>query len=303
MNMRGIDLNLLVSLDVLLDEANVTRAAARLGVSQPGLSAQLSRLRDLFGDPLLVPSETGRGMIPTVRAMEMKDALHVALADLETVVRRPSGFDPRRDDRTFQIAASDNATIVLGLALVERLRETAGSGIRLAFRGARADTIAGDLERGDVDLLIGSERMVPPSAKARKLLDERYVMVQRRGHPRGIAALDLDAYCALDHVLVSTSGGSLSGFVDEQLEALGRRRAVVLSVHQFLLAPTIVEATDLVSTLPGRLARRFATRLDLFDLPFAARGFSLFAAWHPRVHADPAHVWLRGELAAVAATP
>jgi DNA-binding transcriptional LysR family regulator len=98
-------------------------------------------------------------------------------------------------------------------------------------------------------------------------------------------------------------GGSLSGFIDEQLEGLGRRRTVVLSVHQFLLAPTIVEATDLVSTLPGRLARRFATRLDLFDLPFAARGISLFAAWHPRVHADPAHVWLRGEIAAVATTP
>src|SRR5580704_12598667 len=97
---RGADLNLLVSLDVLIDEANVTRAAARLNVSQPALSAQLARLRDLFHDPLLVPSRTGRGMIPTARALELRGPLHVALKELETVIRRPPAFDPRTADRT-----------------------------------------------------------------------------------------------------------------------------------------------------------------------------------------------------------
>ena len=187
LDMKGVDLNLLVSLDVLIEEANVTRAAARLGVSQPGLSAQLARLRDLFGDPLLVPSESGRGMLPTSRALELKGPLHAALKDLETVVRHPPRFDPKVDSRTFAIAASDNATIVLGLPLMERLRDEAGSGVRIAFQAARSDVVATQLERGEVDILIGSERMVPPAMKARKLIDEMYVMVQRRGHPRGTA--------------------------------------------------------------------------------------------------------------------
>jgi DNA-binding transcriptional LysR family regulator len=149
-------------------------------------------------------------------------------------------------------------------------------------------------------LLIGSERMVPPAMKARKLLDESYVMIQRKGHSRGSAPLDLDAYCKLEHVLVSTSGGSFHGFIDEQLEKLGYRRSVALSVHQFVIAPMIVAATDFVSTLPKRLAARFADRVDLFELPFSAQGFSLFAAWHPRVQADPALAWLRNQLVEIA---
>ncbi|MEJ2631264.1 MAG: LysR family transcriptional regulator [Acidihalobacter sp.] len=296
MDDKNIDLNLLASLDVLIEEANVTHAAARLGISQPALSAQLARLRDLFDDPLLVPSETGRGMLPTVRALELKTPLHAALKDLEAAVRRPSTFDPLTDERSFAISASDYATVVFGLTLIERLRAVAGRGIRISFQNVRTDAIGAQLERGDLDLLIGSERMVPPTMKARKLIDERFVMIQRKGHPRGTVAVDLDGYCALEHVLVSTSGGSLHGFIDEQLAELGYRRSVVLSVHQFILAPMVVEATDFVSTVPERLARRFADRIDIFELPFAARGFSLYAAWHPRSHADPAHVWLRNRL-------
>jgi len=300
MDMKGIDLNLLASLDILIEEANVTHAAARLGISQPALSAQLSRLRDLFGDPLLVPSETGRGMLPTARALEMRVPLRTALKDLESVVRRPASFDPLVDSRTFAIGASDNATVTLGLALIERLRTIASPGIRISFETPRGDQVAARLERGEIDLLIGSDRMVPPSMKARRLLSETYVMVQRKGHPRGHCPLDLDAYCALDHVLVSTSGGSFYGFIDEQLEKLGYRRDVVLSVHQFTMVPMIVAATDFVSTLPRRFAARFADRLDMFELPFAAQGFNLFSAWHPRLHADPAHVWLRRVLVDVA---
>jgi len=148
------------------------------------------------------------------------------LKDLETVVRHQSAFDPFTDSRRFVVAAHDNAMAVLGLRLMERLPSIEGSGVRIAFVVADQPSIAARLERGEIDLLLGSERMVPPSMKARKLYDERFVVVQRKGHPRGTAPLDLDAYCALDHVLVSTSGGSFHGFMDEQLEALGRERRV-----------------------------------------------------------------------------
>ncbi|MFP3247234.1 MAG: LysR substrate-binding domain-containing protein, partial [Paraburkholderia sp.] len=138
------------------------------------------------------------------------------------------------------------------------------------------------LERGEIDLLLGSERMVPASMKARKLHDERFVFAQRKGHPRGTAPLDLETYCALDHVLVSTSGGSFHGFMDEHLDALGRERRVALSVQHFTLVPELLANSDYVSTLPARFARRHLNQLDLFELPFEARGFTLFLAWHPR---------------------
>jgi len=301
-DLRGIDLNLLVSLDALLAESNVTRAAQRLHLTQPAVSTQLARLRQIFGDPLLIPAETGRGMTRSTRALELMEPLHLALKNLEAVVRHQSSFDPHTDHRSFIIAANDNATAVLGQRLMEQLPTLAGPGVRIAFVVADQPSMATRLERGEIDLLLGSERMVPASMKARKLFDEHFVVVQRKGHPRGTAPLDLDTYCALDHVLVSTSGGSFHGFMDEHLDALGRERRVVLSVQHFTLVPELLARTDYVSTLPARFAERYRARLDIFELPFEARGFTLFAAWPPRNQADPAHVWLRDTLAALAST-
>jgi DNA-binding transcriptional LysR family regulator len=299
-DLRGIDLNLLVSLDALLAESNVTRAALRLHLTQPAVSTQLARLRQIFGDPLLIPAETGRGMTRSTRALELMEPLHLALKNLEAVVRYQPSFDPRTDHRSFVIAANDNATAVLGQPMMEQLPTLAGPGVRIAFVVADQPSMATRLERGEIDLLLGSERMVPASMKARKLFDERFVVVQRKGHPRGTAPLDLDTYCALNHVLVSTSGGSFHGFMDEHLDALGRTRRVVLSVQHFTLVPELLARTDYVSTLPARFAERYRERLDIFELPFEARGFTLFAAWPPRSQADPAHVWLRDTIAALA---
>jgi DNA-binding transcriptional LysR family regulator len=302
-DLRRTDLNLLVSLDALIDEGNVTRAAARLNVSQPALSAQLARLREMFGDPLLVPSRSGRGMIPTARALELRVPLHIALNDLEAVVKRPPAFDPLTADRTFAIAASDNATVVLGAGLIEHIQKVAGPGVRVSFRSPNPDLIATQLERGEVDLLIGSERMVPTDMKTRRLIEERYLVAQRKGHPRGRKPLDLKTYCSLSHVLVSTGGGSFRGDIDEQLEKIGRRRRVVLSIHQFILAPMFLRITDYVATLPARFVDRFTDDLDTFELPFKARGFTLSAAWHPRNQADSSHIWLRKQLSAIAPRP
>ena len=300
-DLRDIDLNLLVSLDALLAESNVTRAAERLHLTQPAVSTQLARLRQIFGDPLLLPAETGRGMTRTARALELMAPLHAALKNLEAVVRHQPAFDPLTDTRRFVIAAHDNATVVLGMRLMERLPTSAGPGVRVAFVIGDQPTAASRLESGEIDLLLGSDRMIPPSMKARKLYDEHFVFVQRKGHPRGTAPLDLAAYCAHDHVLVSTSGGSFHGFMDEHLDELGRERRVALSVQHFTLVPELLSKTDYVSTLPSRFAARYVDQLDIFALPFDARGFTLYAAWHPRNQADPALVWLRETLAELAA--
>lgn len=300
-DLKGIDLNLLVSLDVLLAEANVTRAAERLHLTQPAVSTQLARLRQIFNDPLLLPAHRGRGMTRSPRALELMEPLNAVLKQLEGVVRRQPDFDPFTDSHRFTIAASDQAIAVLGLRLMETWPEHAGAGVQLAFVSAEQTTSAERFERGEIDLLLGSERMVPPSVKARRLYDERFMFVQRKGHPRGTAPLDLDTFCTLDHVLVSTSGGSFFGFVDEHLEAMARTRRVVLSVQHFTLVPEVLIRTNYVATLPSRVVERYLHELDAFELPFDARGFTMFAAWHPRTHADPASIWLRDTLAKLAA--
>ncbi len=297
MDLRQIDLNLLVSLDALLAECNVTRAAKRLHVSQPALSAQLARLRQLFGDPLLLPAETGRGMTPTARALDLGPALHSALKDLESVVQHKPSFDPFTDVRTFQLAANDTGMVVLGLPLIEKLAAHAGPGIRIAFRVPDVELIGAQMEQGEVDLLLASERLVPPTMKTRPLIHGRFVMAQRKGHPRGSGPLDLDAYCALQHVLVTEIGGRLRGYIDETLESQGRRRSVVLSVEKFMLVPEILRNSDYVCTLPSMLMNRFADVLDMFELPFRDAGFGLRLAWHPRNHVDPAVTWMRDLLA------
>lgn len=299
-DLKGVDLNLLVSLDALLEESNVTRAAARLHLTQPAVSTQLARLRHMFGDPLLIPSPSGRGMTRSARGTELMAPLKAALAQVEAVVRGQPSFDPLVDARRFVIAGSDQAVAVLGFRLMQAWPAHAGPNAQLAFVAAESAVSIDRLERGEIDVLIGSERMVPAWAKARKLYDERFVCVQRKGHPRGAAPLDLDTYCSLEHVLVSTSGGSFFGFMDEHLQALGRARRVALSVQHFTVVPELLALTDYVSTLPVRLVTRYREALDVFELPFEARGFSMFAAWHPRSHLDPASVWLRDLLAQVA---
>lgn len=296
MNAKRIDLNLLVSLEALLRDANVSHAATRLNLSQPALSAQLRKLRDMFDDPLLVPADSGRGMMPTARAIELAAPLHDALHTLRSLVESRTPFDPGTAQRVFRVAANDNAVVVVGLPLMRRIAAWANPHLQVAFVRPDANLVAGQLEQGAVDLVIGSERMVPPIARARKLFDEHFLMVQRRNHPRGCGPLDLDAYCSLRHVLVSTGGGSFHGLMDEHLQRLDRRRDVVASVEQFLLVPALLESSDHVCTLPSRVAALFASTLDSFELPFDAASFALYAGWHPSRHTDPALTWLRAQI-------
>ena len=293
MDLAGVDLNLLVSLDALLTECNVTRAAARLHSSQPALSAQLAKLRLLFDDQLLVPAESGRGMIPTARALALRGPLRSALENLGAVIHSKPSFDPFRQARTFQVAIGDNATAIIGLPLVALLAKNAGDNVHVAFSMADPDQIAVHMEEGEVDLMIDAARNVPDSFKMRVLLQQPFVMAQRKGHPRGTAPLDLDTYCSLRHVVVSPKRGNVRGYMDDYLERMGRRRNTALSVPQFIMVPEILRTSDYVSTLPKVLLSHFSEVVDVFELPFATDPFALAMAWHPRNHEDPAVKWLR----------
>jgi len=299
-DINGHDLPLLASLQIMLDERNVTRAASRLGISQPALSAQLARLRDVFGDPLLTPASSGKGMVLTPRGAALREPLRHALQQLESVVSAPPDFDPATSERTFSLGANDNAGAIIGTRLIRRLRSGASPGMRLALRAADPATLTGQLEAGDIDIALVSQAGLPKGLPHQPLLQEKFLMAQRRRHPRGEKKPTLREYARLDHVVVSGEGGGFRSFVDELLQTQGHQRRVVASVQYYSLVPLILETTDLVCTLPARFLSRYADRLVSFPLPFDAGRFTLFATWHARFDADPAHSWLREQVLACA---
>ena len=290
MDSSRLDLNLLVALDALLAERNVTRAARRLHLSQPALSAQLQRLRDLLGDPLLVPAQ--RGMTPTKRALELQAPLHEALEGVRAALATGAGFDPATARLTISVAASDYMQYAVLMPLAFQLRREA-PGLRLAWRALDGAQLAAQAERGEVDLAFLTPESAPEQMRSRKLLDERYVVIVRKGHPHVSAPIDLDQLCALDHVVVSPSGGGFTGPTDAALAAHGRERRVVLSVPSFLMVPELVARSDLAALVPERIARDRADRLQLLEPPVPVPGFAITMVWHRRAARHPALTWLR----------
>lgn len=295
------DLSLLPALHALLDECNVTRAAERLGISQPALSAQLARLRRDLGDPLLMPAANGRGMVKTARGAELALPLAGALGSLRDVLTPPAAFDPAHSCRLFIVAMNDNAAIMLGGGLA-RAVQSAGTGMRLAIVQPGPDAEA-RLEAGSLDLLLGSDRNVASTLIRRPLLRETFATAVRQGHPRGEVPLDLDEFCALDHIIVSATGRGFDGPVDRALAETGRRRRVAVSVQSYAVVPTLLAQTDLACTLPRRFLQRFATELRILEPQLMLPEYILSAIFHARAKADAGHLWLRAQLAEVAGSP
>lgn len=290
-----IDLNLLVALDALLAERNVTRAARRLGLSQPALSARLARLRQVFGDPLLLPAQ--RGMIPTQRALELAEPLRAALETLRGVAAAAARFDPAAARLTVGIAASDYVQLAV-LAPLARALAVEAPGVRLAFRALDLRTLEAQMERGEIDIATTTPDLAPARLRSRTLFDEHYVAIVRRDHPAVGESLDIDRFCALDHVIVSPQGGGFVGAADAALAAHGRSRRVALSVPGFLIVPEIVAASDLVALVPSRIARDPGGRFRVFDPPVPVPGFTMTMLWHDRTAEHPAQRWLRARLRA-----
>jgi DNA-binding transcriptional LysR family regulator len=299
MNLARVDLNLLISLDALLTECNVTKAAARLHISQPALSAQLAKLRDLFGDSLLLPAQSGRGMTPTARALALQGPLRTALKAMEGVLSSEPAFDPLTDDRMFRIAIGDSATGVISLPLITALATQTGENVRAVLSVPDPKRIAVDMEDGDIDLLIDSGRIVPGTLNTQLLFEEPFVMAQRKQHPRGRRKLKIESYCALRHIVVSPERTHIRGDMDAHLENEGWRRNTVLSVPQFMMVPEMLRSSDYVCTLPRMLLAPFLDVVDLFQLPFPAEPFRLVMGWHARNDQDPAIKWLRDQVSGI----
>lgn len=285
-----IDLNLLATLEVLLAERNVTRAAARLHLSQPAVSAQLARLRDLFDDPLLVPAQ--RGMIPTAKAIELTTPLRDALDRLRATLQAHQDFDPATADLTVAIACSDYIQAAVILPLVLALRRRA-PGVRIAVRHLVPALMDQHLTSGETDLVVATPDPALSHLRTCHLFDETYVLIGRRDHPLLKSELTIADYVQLEHVVVSRRGGNFMTPVDKALEALGRRRKVVMSAASFLFIPEIVAASDLVALVPRRLFHAPPDRLAVVEVPWLGEQFKVGLIWHERSHGHAGHRWVR----------
>ena len=301
MDIRNIDLNLLVALDALLAERSVSRAAVRLRLSQPATSALLARLRELFGDPLLLRS--ARGMLPTPRALELLAPVKQVLGEIEAIIQPPAAFDPAGAAHTFTLSASDYVEFALLPTLVDYLEHKA-PGVRLEVTPIDLQLVAKQMANGEVDLCITGLQNAPAGLHVRPLYTERLVSVVRRNHPAVGAGLTLDEFCSLEHIQASVPGSGFSTQIDDALAALGRKRRARLAVPHFLLVPEIVARSDMIGSLPERLARGYAKQLRIFEPPVELQKFTVGELWHERNQRDPAQQWLRDVLAELAqATP
>jgi len=297
-NIAGLNMNLLPVLDALLSERSVTRAGARLGLSQPAVSNALAQLRALLGDPLLVRG--ARGMVPTERALALASPLRAALEQLEQGLGTHAPFDPRTSDRRFTIITNDFVAFAVLPKLLARLEREA-PGVRLQVRAWQEHYVPGDLERGEADLMLGLYRTLPPGHRETPLFEDRFVCVVRRGHARVRGKLSLATYVKLPHVLVSHQPDG-RGVVDDALARLGLTRTVALRVSHFLLVPAIIAATDYVAALSEFVARPFAKTwpLQLLPPPLQLPVGKVSLVWHESTHASPAQAWLRDRIVEVA---
>ena len=288
--LRALNLNLLPVLDALLSERSVTRAARRLGMTQPAVSNSLAQLRSLLGDELLLRS--GHRMQPTERALALAAPVREALDALSNALTPAAGFDPATSQRRFVIGTTDYVEFVLLPALLARIRREA-PGITLQIVSWPLHRVSPGLESGELDLTIGYYDRVPPAHREQLLFSDEFVCILRRSHPALKKKLSIERYAALSHVLVSQE--DTPGVVDVALAKYGLRRHVALRMSHFLMVPPVVAASDLVAAVDRRVAEPFAKRLPLalvpppLPLPSGRPG----QVWHERTHASPAHAWLR----------
>jgi len=289
-NLARLDLNLLMALHALLEERSVTRAGETLGLSQSATSHALNRLRKLFDDPLLV--RTSQGMLPTPRAENLLEPLRQILSDIKQLIQTPT-FDPKTAQGTIQIVATDYATVVILPTVLKRVAEEAPH-LDIECHHWREDTLE-QLKNGEIDLALGGQN--PPDSNEfnfQELFVEDFVSLVRADHPVTQSEFTIEAFLSWSHALITVTHSRM-GYIDAVLEKLGVKRRILLRLPHFLSAPLIVAKTDLILTLPRRLAMLFAefANLSVIDPPIELDEFNYIQVWHKRRQHEPMHIWLR----------
>jgi DNA-binding transcriptional LysR family regulator len=285
------DLNLLVTLDVLLAEGSVARAARRLKLSPSAMSRALARLRAATGDPLLV--RAGRGLVPSPRALALRERVAQLVESAEAVLRPAETLDPRELVRTFTLRTSEGFVETFGPALIARAEEEA-PGVRLRFV-PKPNRESGPLRDGTVDLETGVVGVTTsPEIRTRALFRDRFVGVVRRSHPFERGTITAARYAAGRHISVARDGSSSDrGYIDAALAPLGFEREIVATVGGFSTAIALARSTDLIASVPERHTESLRTGMYSFAIPAPVPIFTVSMLWHPRQDADAGHRWLR----------
>lgn len=299
MILRQFDLNLLVALDVLLQERNVTHAAERLFLSQSAMSGMLARLRTAFGDELLV--RVGRHLEPTDFAASLAERVHECVVALEDLLEETRPFDPEIDRRAFRIGASDYAALLLFGPLISRLVEAAP---HMAVNFLRLDLAASErLNIGEIDFAIFPKEIdsILPSVP---LFDDTWVCVAWDKHPSLGEELTIEEFLKHPHLSFNMSDPGHGSVADDFLARNGHERRIVASTESFTAAPFLLQGTTLLTILPRRLGERMqrAAAIRLFELPFDVPPLREKLVWNPRFTSSPGHVWMREQLLEVAGT-
>lgn len=288
--MSSPDLNLLVTLDVLLAEGSVARAAKRLRLSPSAMSRALARLREAVGDPLLV--RAGRGLVPTPRAIELRERAGPLVEEAKAVLRPAGRLAVEKLVRTFTLRSSEGFAENFGPGLIGRISGEA-PGVRLRFV-QKADKDSGPLREGSVDLETGVvDDSTGPELRAQALFRDRIVGVVGAGHKLSRGKVTVERYAAGRHVSVSRTGAE-QWPVDGALSSLGLERTIVTIVTGFSTALALARESDLIASVPERHTGKLRAGMFSFALPFSAPDFTVSMIWHPRLDADAAHRWLRG---------
>ncbi len=301
MNISKIDLNLLVYLDVLLREKNVTRAADQLSITQPAMSNGLKRLRELFSDPILV--RTSEGMMPTARALQLQPVVRDVLSKLEATIQPETEFDPLTSTRTFRIMASDYAETTLLSKVLGELRNKAPS-VTLDIV-TPSDVSFHDVELGKVDMAINRFEELPLSFHQKVIWYDTFSCMLASDH-KALENFNLDSYLESKHVWVSKTGFGVGvgidpnevqklGWVDVELAKLDRKRDISVFTRHYHMAMWLAREQGLIATLPTRATELFANddAVVVAEPPFDIPPIALKMAWSPLLHHDAGHIWLR----------
>jgi DNA-binding transcriptional LysR family regulator len=292
------DLNLLITLDVLLAEGNVTRAAQRLRLSPSAMSRSLARLRETTGDPLLI--RAGRGLVPTPRALELREKVSQLVQDAQAVLRPEKTPDLQQLVRTFTLRTSEGFAENFGSSLITRINCEA-PGVLLRFV-QKLDKESAQLREGTIDLETGVVvATMGPEVRAHALFRDRFVGVVRLGHPLCKDDITSIRYATGRHIDISRRGLEMRP-IDDALGLLGLKRAIAVVVGGFSTAVAMCRDSDLIASVPELHTGTLRAGMHTFALPFATPEFTISLLWHPRFHADPAHRWLRNIVLETCAT-
>lgn len=297
MNLRSMDLNLLLVFDAVYAERSISRAAERLHLSQPAISNALARLRNTVGDPLF--ERKGRGMVPTARAKTLRDPIRQALELLERGFRDDETFEYSNSRREFVIAVEDYGETIILPRFIDWLSEAAPD-IHIRIRQEPSSSLTQDLREGTVDLALDYFALQNEGFTNKCVLTEDLVTLSRMSHPAIGEQLTLDTYLAQRHVVIAPRRRSRP-MIDLALAKRGLQRHIALTVPHFISMPVVVQRSNLLATLPRRMAFIFADNFQLkaYSVPVRTPKFPVFLIWHEALENDPGHRWLRNHLIAL----